>query len=147
MTQSTAVSPTDPGNADLDEAWAALRDAWGEVGAHKRFVQLASVLDRLPDAARRYRELKADPDLGAEAERGLELVLGAAMAKLSSSAPQDRAPPGLYVIPMLVLLMVLGLTLAASHALGRTGLKTPAVLLCEVALVALVPWRRVLGGR
>lgn len=141
------MSETDANDPSLDAEWALLQGQWSEPAAHKRFVHLASVLDKLPDAAKRYRALKDDPELGAGASKGLEMVLGAAMAKLSASAPAERAPAGLYLVPMLVLLMLMVLTLAASHALGRSTLKTPAVLLCEIALVALVPWRRVLGGR
>lgn len=80
------------------------------------------------------------------AAQGIELILAAAMSQMTASTVGARPPPGLYLVPMVALLLLVGATLAASNVLGRAQLRSPVVLVCEVALVALVPWRRVLGG-
>lgn len=130
----------------LERAWDSLESRWEDPQAHRAYVNLASSLGRLPDAAKRYRALKADPARGAVAAQGIELILAAAMSQMTASTVGARPPPGLYLVPMVALLLLVGATLAASNVLGRAQLRSPVVLVCEVALVALVPWRRVLGG-
>lgn len=131
----------------LARAWEGLESRWESADAHRSFVNLAQTLGVLPEAAKRYRALKDDPIRGPGAQRGIDLILAAAMSQLNASAATDRPPAGLYLVPLVTLLMLLGVTLAAANTLGRASLRSPAVMVCEVALVALIPWRRVLSRR
>lgn len=126
----------------LETAWTELLSRWDEEDRHKAFVALASALDRLPDAGARYRALRDDPERGEGARKGLERVLGAAMARLT---PVKReAPPsrGGFMLPLTALGVLWIGTLVVARALNRTDLLRPMVFAAELAVVLLVPWRR-----
>ncbi|MBW2460321.1 MAG: hypothetical protein JRH11_01660, partial [Deltaproteobacteria bacterium] len=42
----------------IDVAWNEVEGAWDDRDAHKRFVALCQSLGRLPEAGRRYREVR-----------------------------------------------------------------------------------------
>lgn len=126
----------------IETAWEELRTRWGDDDRHRSFVALAAALDRLPDAGRRYRELRDDPERGDGARRGLERVLGAAMARLSP-ARRDPPPPRMnWSLPVATLAALWVGTLVLSRALHRPDIVRPLVLAAELAAVLLIPWRR-----
>ncbi|MFO0624509.1 MAG: hypothetical protein U0325_02750 [Polyangiales bacterium] len=134
--------PPDP----LDTAWHELSANWDAEERHRSFVALAAALDRLPEAASRYRALRDDPERGAGARRGLEKVLGAAMARLS--AERREAPPARsnYLLALTALGCLWIGTLVIARILNRPDLLHPWVFALELAAVLLTPWRRLGGG-
>lgn len=129
----------------IDEAWNALLSQWQREDQHRAFVALASALERLPDAASRYRALRDDTDLGEGARRGLERVLAAAMATLSPDR-HDAAPPrSNYLLAGAALACLWIATPVIAKILNRQDLLHPWVFALELAVVLLIPWSR-LGG-
>jgi hypothetical protein len=81
-----AGEPADP----LREAWEKVDRAWDDPEAHRRFLALCRALGRLPEAGRRYREVReADPSRAASAEAQIDALLAAAMIEMQA----HRAPP------------------------------------------------------
>jgi hypothetical protein len=134
--------PTDP----LDTAWQELSSQWDADERHRTFVALAAALDRLPDAASRYRALRDDPERGAQAKRGLEKVLGAAMARLSAERRDPPAVRSNYLLALTALGCLWIGTLVVARILNRSDLLHPWVFALELAVVLLTPWRRLGGG-
>lgn len=130
-------APDDP----LDAAWAALLERWDQEEKHKAFVGLAATLGQLPDAARRYRSLADDPQRAARAAQGVDRVLTAAMSALTP-APREPAARVHLGVPLAVLAAVLTATMLAARATGVAALTSPVVIVGEVLVVALLPWRR-----
>ncbi len=139
----TGTAEDDP----IDAAWVALGTDWERDERHRAFVQLASALDRLPEAARRYRESLAVPAHATRAQGGLDEVLRVAMAKLTPPPREERPVRGMWILPLGALAMVLALTVAAAQALRRPSLASAPVLGAEVLVVALLPWSRILRRR
>ncbi len=137
---------TDPVTDPLEQAWTLLVAHWDQDDRHKAFVQLATTLERLPDAAGRYRSLLVDPLRAQRARRGLDLLLQTAMALMTPPIRAPRPPRGLWLVPLAALGMVLALTLATATALRRPSLASPAMIGGEIVFIALVPWHR-LGKR
>lgn len=129
-------------NDPIETAWESLRTQWSSDDAHRAFVALAAALDRLPDAASRYRSVRDDPELGEGAAAGLERVLGAAMAKLSTT--RHEAPPvrSRHLLPVTALGCLWIGTLVVARILRRPDLLHPWVFALELAIVLLIPWRR-----
>jgi hypothetical protein len=74
----------------IDEAWGKCEEAWGDAEAHRRFVGLCVALDRLPEAGRRYREVReSDPSRAQAAEGHIEKLLVFATQQLEDT----RAAP------------------------------------------------------
>lgn len=133
----SAPAPDDP----LDAAWAALLDRWDQEERHKAFVGLAAALGRLPDAARRYRSVSGEPARSARAKEGVERILTAAMSAMTPMARE--APARVNVgVPLAALAAVLLMTMLAARATGVGALTSPVVIVGEVVVVALLPWRR-----
>lgn len=135
------TDPADP----IEAAWAELLPRWGEDDRHRAFVALAAALDRLPDAGQRYRALRDDPTRGEGAKKGLERVLAAAMARLSPGRREPPPPRGNLMLPVTALGVLWMATLVLSRALHRPELLRPLVFAAELALVLLIPWRRLAG--
>jgi len=131
--------PSDP----LDAAWHSLDARWPDEPAHKAFVALARQLDRLPEAAQRYRAvLDHDPARAAEARRGLDQILAVAMLQLK---PVSRAAPAgrvAWVVPLALGGLLVMVAVTASRVLDLPRLASPPALLCLLALSLLLPWRR-----
>lgn len=118
---------------------------WENEARHRAYVGLAASLERLPDAARRYRSAREDPRLSARANAGLDRVLGAAMASLSPAARAPRPKPVNVMIPLTVLAAALMATVVLARVTEFRTLTSPVVILGEVLIVALIPWRRFTG--
>ena len=98
----------------LDEAWARVEERWDDREAHRKFVGLCSTLGRLPEAGRRYREVRdnhPDPERRAEAERHIDRLLGFAMQSLEvmRTEPPRRARGLLLFIAFVLTVGMIGI--------------------------------------
>lgn len=104
----------------VDRAWAEVLAAWGDDAAHKKLVALCAALGRLPEAGKRYREIRdSDPSRRAEAQKRIEQLLAAAMARLEvERAPRDDRSKRrlLFVVALALMLAMIG---AAAWAVVR----------------------------
>lgn len=132
----------------IESAWTALLREWESAERHKAFVALAASLERLPDAARRYRESLTDAARAERAKQGIDAVLRVAYLAL---APPPRRDNDLarrvraWALPASAAMALVVLTLLASQALHQPALASPWVLAAEVAGALLVPWRRLVA--
>lgn len=151
-TPRAAASPgytivvTDAGDP-LEEAWKTLQEHWSEPARHEAFVALAASLERLPDAAARYRSAAEVPERAAEAERGKRLVLARALAQIDAMPRTDRALArrrGALLAPLASLGFLLTTSFALAVLTHRREFVSAPALAAEVLLIALLPWRRIL---
>lgn len=129
----------------IETAWSALLREWESAERHRAFVALAASLQRLPDAARRYRESLGDPARAERAKAGIDAVLRVAYLSL---APPPRGEHEItrkaraWMLPMSAAMALVVLTLLGAHALHQPGLASPWVLGAEVLGALLVPWQK-----
>ena len=70
----------------VDEAWAKVEATWGDEEAHRRFVGVCVALERLPEAGRRYREVRErDPSRAETAAQQIDRLLVLATQQLQDS--------------------------------------------------------------
>ena len=70
----------------VDEAWGKVEEAWEDAETHRRFVGVCIALDRLPEAGRRYREVRErDPSRSQEAEAHIHRLLALATQQLQDT--------------------------------------------------------------
>lgn len=70
----------------IDEAWAAVEADWGNEEAHRRFVGVCVALERLPDAGKRYREVReTDPSRSEEAAAHIDKLIVLATQQLQDT--------------------------------------------------------------
>lgn len=70
----------------IEEAWARVDADWANAEAHQRFVGVCVALDRLPEAGRRYRQVReTDPARQQDAARHIDTLIGLATQQLQSS--------------------------------------------------------------
>jgi hypothetical protein len=70
----------------IDEAWARVEADWGNEEAHRRFVGLCMALDRLPEAGRRYRDVRdGDSVREQEAAQRIESLIAVATQRLEGT--------------------------------------------------------------
>ncbi len=137
-----------PMSADpLESAWLSLLEGWDDEGKHRAFVALGLSLDRLPDVAKHYRDLRDDPERGERARKGTEAVLAAAVALLSPNERKPAPPRGIWVVPLLLAGIVAMASITVAKVTHTARFASPVVLLGEAALVFLLPWPRMLGTR
>ena len=75
-------SPVDP----IEEAWAQVEADWESEEAHRRFVGLCVALDRLPDAGKRYREVReTDPSRREDAIKRIDTLISLATQQLQDT--------------------------------------------------------------
>lgn len=74
----------------IDEAWGQVEADWGSEEAHRRFVGTCVALQRLPEAGRRYREVRErDPERRQDAITRIDKLLALATQQLEDT----RVPP------------------------------------------------------
>ena len=74
--------PVDP----IDEAWGRVEADWGDEDAHRRFVGVCVALDRLPEAGKRYREVREnDPSRREDAARQIDTLISLATQQLQDT--------------------------------------------------------------
>lgn len=84
------MSEPDP----LEEAFAAALATWDDDEAHQRYLAMAQALGRLPEAGRRYREIKeSDPVRAPGAQKRLDSLLALALADLAQRRPARDVRP------------------------------------------------------
>ena len=133
----------------IETAWTALQAQWESAERHKAFVALAASLQRLPDAARRYRESLPDPARSERAKQGIDAVLRVAYLAL---VPPPRSEHELtrkaraWLLPMVAAMTLVVLTLLASQMMRQPSFASPWVLGAEVLGMFLIPWQK-LGAR
>lgn len=77
----------------IDEAWTRVEANWGDEAAHRRFVGVCVALGRLPEAGRRYREVReTDPARSEDAARRIDALIVLATQQLQDTRV---APTGL----------------------------------------------------
>lgn len=161
MSETPETTPEPPvadvAAGPLDAAWRELVTQWSDPAAHKTFVVLAAQVDALPEAARRYREAKAQgetvvvdgyrvPGSGESrreiAERGLQLVLAQALARFDSSPrAEPRSKAGVF-LPVAALMMLFGLSFSIANLTRNPALVSLPSLAVQALIVALIPWKR-----
>jgi hypothetical protein len=154
---TSAPALMDDAKDPLEDAWRSVVTRWDEPAAHKGFVFLAASLDRLTDAAKRYREAKndgADVTVGGYrvpgnpasrkeiAERGLQLVLAQALARFDAIPREDRGRSTPVALPIAALMMLFALSFALANSTGNRVFISLPVLAVELLVVALFPWRK-----
>ncbi|RLB46374.1 MAG: hypothetical protein DRJ42_27795 [Deltaproteobacteria bacterium] len=84
----------------IDVAWNEVEAAWKDRDAHKRFVVLCQSLGRLPEAGRRYREVREGGEEGrrADAQREIDAILTMAMSTLEAIRTPPRERPRVLVL-------------------------------------------------
>ncbi|MFW5875207.1 MAG: hypothetical protein ACOCXM_00590 [Myxococcota bacterium] len=74
----------------IELAWGRVEAQWSDPEAHSAFLALCMELDRLPEAGRRYREVRErDPERSEEAQRRIDELLSLAAQRLQL----QRTPP------------------------------------------------------
>ena len=70
----------------IDEAWARVEAEWGDENAHRRFVGVCVALDRLPEAGKRYREVReTDPARRDDAAKQIDTLIVLATQQLQDT--------------------------------------------------------------
>lgn len=136
----TTVEPSpDP----LETAWSVLLTHWDETPRHRAFVELAQSLDRLPEAAKRYRDAKTDEALADGARKGLDQILAVAMASLTPAALAPRRPSrAVWLLPVVLSGLVVIATVMVAQVARLPKLASPVSLGLEIVIVFLLPWKR-----
>jgi hypothetical protein len=104
----------------LDALWAKVLEDFAAPRAHQAFIDHCRQSERLPEAAKRYRDHKErlaedDEAARAEADRRLGAIAMLAMAQLDA----NRSPPGRSRLLQALTLVMAILTLAAMVGLIR----------------------------
>ncbi len=142
----------------FDQEWSALVTRWGDPAAHKKFVFLANSLDRLADAASRYKAIKANAlgtetvnyrlpadvaERGSMAELGMTLITQQAIAKFVIAPRETRPRRGGFLIPLSAFAMIVSIGFLLSHATGRTWFISVPMILLYAFVTVIFPWKRI----
>lgn len=94
----------------IEEAWERVEAEWGSEEAHRRFVGVCMSMDRLPDAGRRYREVREhDPARRDEAGRQIERLIAIATQQLADTRAAPPSPAPKRVLQWVAFAIMLGL--------------------------------------
>lgn len=103
----------------VDDAWSRLEARWEDDEAHRKFIALCAAMGRLPEAARRYREVRENDESRRErAAAQIDRLLAHAMSTLES----QRSEPPRNIRPVLVWIaaaITIAMILAASWLVIR----------------------------
>jgi hypothetical protein len=70
----------------IDEAWGKVEGDWENEDAHRRFIGVCVALDQLPEAGRRYREVReSDPARHDDAARHIDQLISLAAQQLQDT--------------------------------------------------------------
>ncbi|MFW6050320.1 MAG: hypothetical protein ACODAU_04055 [Myxococcota bacterium] len=99
----------------VEQAWKRVMERWDDPEAHGAFLALCMELDRMPEAGRRYREVRdTDPERSDEARRRIDELLAFAMHHLESSRtgpPAGRRGRRLFWVALGLSLFMVGAAL------------------------------------
>jgi hypothetical protein len=103
----------------IDEAWERVDRAWDDEETHRKFIALCRALGRLPEAGRRYREIRdRDPSRRDAAAAHIDALLSAAMLEMQA----HRSPPpmrhGKRWLTIVALLLMLGFMGVVAYAIS-----------------------------
>ena len=77
----------------IDEAWGQVEADWGSEEAHRRFIAMCAALGRLPEAGRRYRQVRADdPARSEDASRHIDALIAMATQQLEATRVVRSGP-------------------------------------------------------
>lgn len=93
----------DPG---IEALWARVLDCWEDEKVHAAFLQHCDQVNRLAEAATRYRGMSGDHTRAEIAEKKLKTVAVLAMAKLE--AQRSQQPGGHRLVLTVVAVLFLG---------------------------------------
>jgi hypothetical protein len=104
----------------IEEAWARVEADWGNEGAHRRFVGVCVALDRLPEAGKRYREVReSDPARRDDAAKQIDTLITLATRQLQDTRVKPPATKHKRTLTWAAFLMMLVLMGAAVLLLAR----------------------------
>jgi len=89
----TAVVMLFCGSVDpIEEAWERVEADWANQESHRRFIGVCVALDRLPEAGKRYRDVReADPARREDAIQQIDRLIGLATQQLQDTRVQPRS--------------------------------------------------------
>lgn len=120
--ESEVVAPAvegTPGEDPLAAAWAKVEAAFDDAEAHRKFLAIATALDRLPEAGQRYRAVRdVGDDRAALAKARIDELLGIAMGRMTVTRTEPT--PTRSRIEWIALGVTLVLLGAAAYAMLRT---------------------------
>lgn len=113
----------------IDTAWAQVQDRWGDDEAHARFLTLCVQLGRMPEAGRRYREVRErhaggtaeDEARAAEAQHRIDKLVGFAMANMMQQRTEPSTAPRRTLTIVAAVLMLASILAATWTVLRFTG--------------------------
>jgi hypothetical protein len=96
----------------IDEAWARVEADWANPEAHRRFVGVCVALERLPEAGKRYRDVReTDPARRDDAIAQIDTLIGLATQQLQDTrvaAPTDQHKRTLTWAAFFIMLVLMG---------------------------------------
>lgn len=108
----------DSGDPALEALWKNVLDHWDEDRAHAAFLDACQRVDRLVEAAVRYRGMAADRDRGPRAQQHLAAVTALALAKLEASRTPARSTRPAHAGIVLVAVFVLATIVLLAYLNG-----------------------------
>ena len=88
------VDPPSASSAGFEALWQRVLDHWDDDKAHAALIELALHTEQLPEAAGRYRALKADPAKTEGAQKRLDaIVVVATQLMMSMKTPSETKVP------------------------------------------------------
>jgi hypothetical protein len=99
----------------IDEAWAKVEADWGNAEAHRRFVGVCVALDRLPEAGKRYRDVREnDPARREDAAKQIDTLIVLATQQLQDTRvkpPTTEHKRTLTWVAFFIMLLLMGAAL------------------------------------
>jgi hypothetical protein len=131
----------------LAQAWTSLIEHWDDDARHHGFIALAAQFDRLADAAALYRSVEADPARAEQAAEGKQRIVARAMAQLEAlprASMESAKRRGRVVLPVALMGFLVAMDFLMRAATGNRAFVSWPALGLEIAIVALLPWKRIL---
>ncbi len=96
----------------IDEAWARVEGEWANPEAHRRFVGVCVALERLPEAGRRYREVReTSPERAEHAQKQIDALITLATQQLQDTRvarPEAKHKRTLTWAAFFIMLVLMG---------------------------------------
>jgi hypothetical protein len=104
----------------IEAAWQRVEAQWNDPEAHRAFLGLCLALDRMPEAGRRYRQVRdTDPQRRAEAERRIDELLAMATQRLELARTPARTETNRRRLFWIAFLVSLGMVVLVLWAILR----------------------------
>ncbi len=104
-------APTEGTDDGFEALWQRVLAAWDDDKVHSALVEYAVRMQRLPDAAGRYRALTTQPDKKARADKQLAAIVAAATQMLLAmkTPPRTKPPASITLSAVGICAVLLGL--------------------------------------